>query len=775
MNHIIYLFLIPCFLIGQSPLSDRYHTYEDVDIQLSEWNLEFGYNENPSPFYSGSGIIYHLIELGTSTNDNLPFWGVRLSYNADEKEDEPRGLILGQCHAEEIYGVEISMKLIDMFLHPLDYPAYSQNMKYILQLSEVWIVPTYNPEGLNVVHGNESGNEWIQDVSFRKNKRDTNSNNLFDYIVGVGNDTDGVDLNRNYDFNWIFGDGVWTQDGSGGTYQAHYDYYKGESPFSESETQAIRDLAYEQNFLLSIAYHSSRSGNVSEMVIFPWFWEDIKFSPDWEIIFTLGKDIANLIPNEVGNGFYLPIWSGGLKGNAHDWFYSQTGCIPYLIEVGSSNMQPDSVDLIEETISRNLRGAFHLMNKAIGYPIGDLGAEVYQVTGTVTDDALGEPIESIVTISELNGPMLENRTTDEFGRYRRLLKSGTFTLTTSARGYEPQTQYVTPSSGLITERDIALEPLPEYNLTLEVQPPPSFQGQIHLTISDPYGLVVEETVESTYSIELPSNEYRIQLAGDDLTPEFFNVNLTSDLNQSIPMVGQVVLFNEPFDNLSNWAVSTGSWNTSAGSLSSQETIFYTEDTTSILSYSINNPGNQNIVFSTNLKYEMEWENDIAFLSILGSSDTSTIYWDEQHWEFHDEYVLIPAPGDSFKIEIGIIPDNSIQFRGLKIDQISIMKQGTLSIDGNDGILLRQSYSFSTPFPNPFNSTAVFEFSTSELSHVTITVFDILGRKVEQLLDTEIIQGTHKLNWNAVNLSSGIYFIRMTSEKFSKTHKLLLLK
>tara|TARA_B100000315_G_scaffold252376_1_gene289032 strand:- start:6402 stop:8729 length:2328 start_codon:yes stop_codon:yes gene_type:complete len=775
MKQIIYLFLIPFFLIGQSPLSDRYNTYDEINLQLSEWNLEFGNNENPSPYYSGSGIIYHLIELGTSTHDNLPFWGVRLSYNADEKEDEPRVLILGQCHAEEIYGIEISMELIDMFLHPMDYPAYSQNMKYILQLSEVWIIPTYNPEGLKVVHGYESANGWIQDVSFRKNKRDTNLNNAFDFIAGVGSDSDGVDLNRNYDFNWIFGDDLWTEDNSGGTYQAHFDYYKGESPFSESETQAIEDLAYEQNFLLSIAYHSSRSGNVSEMVIFPWFWEDIKFSPDWEIIFTLGSDIANLIPNEVGDGFYLPVWSGGLKGNAHDWFYSQTGCIQYLIEVGSSNMQPDSVDLIEETISKNLRGTFHLMNKAIGYPIGDLGAEVYQVTGTITDAALGEPIESIVTIDELNGPMLENRTTDEFGRYRRLLKSGTFTLTASARGYEPQTQNVTPGSGLITERDIALESLPEYNLTLNVQPPPSFQGLIQLSISDPYGLVAGETVESTYSIELPSNEYRIQLTGNDLTPEFFNVNLTSDFNQSITMVEQELIFNEPFDNLSNWTGSTGSWNISAGVLSSQETVFYSQDTISVLSSTINNPGNQNFVLSINLKYELEWENDIAFLSILGSSDTSTIYWDDQHWEFHDEYVLIPSPGDSFKIEIGIIPDNSIQFRGLKIDQISIMNQGTQSIGGNGDLLLPQFYSFSTPFPNPFNTTAIIEFSVPEITNVEITVFDILGRKVERLFDEEIIQGTHKLNWNPVDISSGLYFIRLTSDNFSKTHKLLLLK
>ena len=100
------------------------------------------------------------------------------------------------------------IEIINQFLHP---DQYSNNRPYLqrgLADSELWIIPTYNPEGLRVVHGYfEDGNE-IQDVTYRKNKRDTNNNNIFDYENGIGGDTDGVDLNRNYDFNWIFGDGL---------------------------------------------------------------------------------------------------------------------------------------------------------------------------------------------------------------------------------------------------------------------------------------------------------------------------------------------------------------------------------------------------------------------------------------------------------------------------------------------------------------------------------------------------------------------------------------
>mgnify|MGYP003310475369 CR=1 FL=1 len=43
---------------------------------------------------------------------------IKISFNANIDEDEPKMLILGQCHAEEIYGVEIAMELIEWLLHP---------------------------------------------------------------------------------------------------------------------------------------------------------------------------------------------------------------------------------------------------------------------------------------------------------------------------------------------------------------------------------------------------------------------------------------------------------------------------------------------------------------------------------------------------------------------------------------------------------------------------------------------------------------------------------
>ena len=109
---LLLLWISPSLFSQDGALPGFYHTYEDIDVQLNVWESEFG--STPS---GSNGIIFHKEVIGYSTEDNLPFWGVKISDNANVDEDEPRILILGQCHAEEIYGVEISMALINCFLN----------------------------------------------------------------------------------------------------------------------------------------------------------------------------------------------------------------------------------------------------------------------------------------------------------------------------------------------------------------------------------------------------------------------------------------------------------------------------------------------------------------------------------------------------------------------------------------------------------------------------------------------------------------------------------
>mgnify|MGYP000560123960 CR=1 FL=1 len=456
-------------LYPQSNIDSLYHSYDDIRDQLFAWNAEFG--DSNHPFYNSE--VYQLDSIGVSTNENLPIYAVKLSINANEEEDQPRILILGQCHAEEILGVEMSMSLIDWFLYPKKPNFGFNDLLMFMHNLEIWIVPTHNPEGLRVVHGYSENDEWIQDESYRKNKTDVNENDIFDFnafhIDGIaGSDSDGVDLNRNYDLNWEGGDEKYELNlqscGSNQTYSSNFDYYRGSEPFSETETQAIRDFVIDKQFLLSIAYHSSRSGCISERVVYPWAWNwqddngneivdigEADTSPNFEVIQSLAKEVAYLISKE-GGGTYNPRPQKSMNGNAHDWIYAETGCIQLLIEMGSSNMQPMEQELIDNTIENNRKGLFYFLREAISLEAVD----TRQISGLVTDAESGDKLENVeVKVLEYHSDILQPRLTDSFGRYRRLIPPVSLTMEFSAEGYTTQTFEI---GGNVDELNVALSP-----------------------------------------------------------------------------------------------------------------------------------------------------------------------------------------------------------------------------------------------------------------------------------------------------------------------------
>jgi len=85
------------------------------------------------------------------------------------------------------------------------------------------------------------------------------------------------------------------------------------------------------------------------------------------------------------------------------------------------------------------------------------------------------------------------------------------------------------------------------------------------------------------------------------------------------------------------------------------------------------------------------------------------------------------------------------------------------------------YALHEAYPNPFNSRCKIGFSLPDESHVTIKVFDVLGRMVRRLVDETMPAGVHSVTFKAWNLSSGTYFYTMTAGNFSKTRQIVLLR
>ena len=715
---LISIILLLSFIFSQSSLAERYHSYSEIQEQLFLWDNEFGGGDNSN--YPEGGIVYKLIEIGFSQEDNLPIWGVKLTYDADTEQDKPKILFLGQCHAEEILGVEVSMALIDILLHPIPQPG-TFNMPYpngyrpsfgdlsdnsiasILELAEIWVVPTHNPEGLSVVHGWEENSEWIQDVTYRKNKHDLDGNNIFNFIVGQGNDSDGVDLNRNYDFNWAFGDGIYEPDNGGcnGSYYTDFDYYRGETPFSESEVRAISDLALENNFLISIAYHSSRSGCLSEKVKYPWEWEGDKFTPDHSVVSKLGEEIAGFIEtvSGAGNGYYEPSPSGSFKGVAHNWFYSKTGCFQYLIEIaeGDDGMQPDEDYLINSILQNNLKGAFYAINRTAGLNLGTLGAEKNMITGIVSDLSTGDKLEgAFVKILEMDGGVLSPRVTNSFGRYRRLLIDETYNLEVGALGYETQVYQFSPSANEITVKNFSLVPIIKAALLIDVEDYGNNSNNIYFTINHSNGLVDNiELVAGIQNIQYPIGNYFGVVSCVGRAPFSINFEIQAEIENTIQisLYEENIILSEPLDLLENWNILSGDWYISGGKLYSQLELMYTENEESVIDYVANISLDIDKKYSLiiDLAYELEWDKDSLIFELYDEEGLLfTKILSNQNWEIHNETIFIPNGADYFShLKIKLITDSSVNYRGVQIDQIKLISAELSNLNGDinfDGIV-----------------------------------------------------------------------------------------
>jgi hypothetical protein len=86
-----------------------------------------------------------------------------------------------------------------------------------------------------------------------------------------------------------------------------------------------------------------------------------------------------------------------------------------------------------------------------------------------------------------------------------------------------------------------------------------------------------------------------------------------------------------------------------------------------------------------------------------------------------------------------------------------------------------SYELSQNYPNPFNPTTTISYSIPQSSFVTLKVYDILGSEVAELVNGQVEAGVHRVNFNAFNLNSGVYFYTIKAGNFNETKKLMLMK
>lgn len=89
--------------------------------------------------------------------------------------------------------------------------------------------------------------------------------------------------------------------------------------------------------------------------------------------------------------------------------------------------------------------------------------------------------------------------------------------------------------------------------------------------------------------------------------------------------------------------------------------------------------------------------------------------------------------------------------------------------------LPREFSLSSNYPNPFNPSTIIPYSLSEATHVILSVYDMTGRKTATLINEPMPAGKHEIMFNAGNLASGLYIIRIEAGRFTATQKMMLIK
>ena len=310
---------VPSLSPSALPISfDHYHSLAEYETSINA--------------LAAQPLSLGLRQIGSSF-EGKPIWALGIGSSTPEKEV----LIVGLTHGCEWLGGELALDLANTLLNPP--PEGMEAITQALAQTAVWIVPVLNPDGY-VQSGEgdlEQANAW------RKNAR-LLGDPPFDPA------RDGADLNRNFSYRWT--------DSQDGAVVAMGDrYFPGTAPFSEPETQALRDFVAQHQFTLSIALHSS-----GDQLYFPWGFTEEPVLGDFDTFNSLAQGIADRSGVEVS--FEFPL--GYTQGNSDDYLYGEFGTYAYTMDIWNEHFPAE--ELLPSILAEKLPGLMYAIQEAANLP-----------------------------------------------------------------------------------------------------------------------------------------------------------------------------------------------------------------------------------------------------------------------------------------------------------------------------------------------------------------------------------------------------------------------
>ncbi len=340
--------------VGISLLNGKFHSYEQALNEfrdLAEAHPDLARYSNLGASFEGREIFALKISKGASVDD----------------PSKPDVLITGLHHAREWISVESPVYFANQLLN--EYET-DDSVKYLVDHLQIWIVPIVNPDGL--AYSQLSANDQMNQTRlWRKNRRPITSANCASAV--------GIDLNRNYSYQWRLRDDApcpdycfdrsCINDDIGGSDEPSSEIYRGPEPESEPEIKAIKSLVDDPNrhFRAQLDYH-----NYNQLILYPWGYAPFETDDD-QTLFKLAQQMSNAVFSVNGTR-YDPLQAVALyslTGSSIDYAYGVNGVpAPFVVETRPrccDFLVPESA--IPAVNQETWAGARVLLNWATGPPI----------------------------------------------------------------------------------------------------------------------------------------------------------------------------------------------------------------------------------------------------------------------------------------------------------------------------------------------------------------------------------------------------------------------
>lgn len=269
---------------AKNTFDPQYHTYDEMLAELRQVAAKF----------PQLASLHDIGDTWQKVNGegNRDIWAMHISGSGNASQ-KPGIVFFGNHHARELVTVEIPLLLIK---HLLEGYGKDPRITELLNSRDIWIIPMVNPDGHLEA---EKGANWRKNM----NRND-------------GNRYRGVDLNRNYGYKW----------GTGGSSNSpSSDTFMGKAPFSEPETQSVRNfIKAHPNLKIMMSYHS-----FSNLILWPWGYTKQRVNNPKLV--EMGQKLGQLTG-------YFPEQASDLyiaSGITDDFTFGELGLMSFTTEIGS--------------------------------------------------------------------------------------------------------------------------------------------------------------------------------------------------------------------------------------------------------------------------------------------------------------------------------------------------------------------------------------------------------------------------------------------------------